>query len=144
MSSLAISVGNCSPTSNTGLLIRNLNKSEVSTFKLCSQQQKSYSPQKLLIENPTSFTRREAVGFGLCSGLLDVLLQTKPSAAAEEALCQLTLAPSGLAFCDKVVGVGPEAVKGQLIKVININHFSLRGYYCCKDYADYISNAKVL
>ncbi|XP_052878808.1 uncharacterized protein LOC108474718 isoform X3 [Gossypium arboreum] len=69
--------------------------------------------------------RREAVGLGLYVGIADVLLQLLPqpcpSGAAVEvapAACELTVSPSGLAFCDKVVGKGPEAVKGQLIKVI--------------------------
>ncbi|XP_072962871.1 peptidyl-prolyl cis-trans isomerase FKBP13, chloroplastic-like [Typha angustifolia] len=38
------------------------------------------------------------------------------SAEAPPAECQLTVAPSGLAFCDRVVGSGDEATKGQLIK----------------------------
>ncbi|MBA0772092.1 hypothetical protein Gotri_007529 [Gossypium trilobum] len=69
--------------------------------------------------------RREGVGLGLYVGIADVLLQLLPqpcpSGAAVEvapAACELTVSPSGLAFCDKVVGKGPEAVKGQLIKVI--------------------------
>ncbi|XVF23671.1 hypothetical protein REPUB_Repub13aG0059300 [Reevesia pubescens] len=85
------------------------------------------SPIERLNENPNpkvflKLNRREAAGFGLCFGLLDVLLQLlpqpSPSAAAETAAanCELTVSPSGLAFCDKVVGKGPEAVKGQLIK----------------------------
>ncbi|RVW42213.1 Peptidyl-prolyl cis-trans isomerase FKBP13, chloroplastic [Vitis vinifera] len=41
-------------------------------------------------------------------GILSWQPQTAP--------CELTVAPSGLAFCDKVVGTGPEAVEGQLIK----------------------------
>lgn len=69
------------------------------------------------------YKRREAIGLGLCIGLVDVLLPHQPIAAAEEASCELTVAPSGLAFCDKVVGTGPEAVKGQLIKVIYKLHF---------------------
>ncbi|KAB1998482.1 hypothetical protein ERO13_D12G075000v2 [Gossypium hirsutum] len=67
--------------------------------------------------------RREGVGLGLYVGIADVLLQLLPqpcpSGAAVEvapAACELTVSPSGLAFCDKVVGKGPEAVKGQLIK----------------------------
>ncbi|KAB5564720.1 hypothetical protein DKX38_004774 [Salix brachista] len=36
--------------------------------------------------------------------------------AEEEAPCELTAAPSGLAFSEKIVGAGPEAVNGQLIK----------------------------
>ncbi|KAB1221566.1 Peptidyl-prolyl cis-trans isomerase FKBP13, chloroplastic, partial [Morella rubra] len=38
------------------------------------------------------------------------------SAAVNAPPCELTVAPSGLAFCDKIVGTGPEAAKGQLIK----------------------------
>lgn len=132
MSSLAFSVGNCSPTKLTTLktrrLSRHFNKTEVSAIKFSSQQQNSCPPQKLhqLNENPTPFRRREAIGFALCFGLVDVVLQTQPSSAAEAAApCELTVAPSGLAFCDKVVGVGPEAVKGQLIKVINISFSNL-------------------
>lgn len=134
MSSLAFSVGNCSPTKLTTLktrrLSRHFNKTEVSAIKFSSQQQNSCPPQKLhqLNENPTPFRRREAIGFGLCFGLVDVVLQTQPSSAAEAAApspCELTVAPSGLAFCDKVVGVGPEAVKGELIKVINISFYNL-------------------
>ncbi|KAL4280832.1 hypothetical protein GQ457_03G024200 [Hibiscus cannabinus] len=44
-----------------------------------------------------------------------LLPQPGPSVAATEA-CELTVSPLGLAFCDKVVGKGPEAVKRQLIK----------------------------
>lgn len=74
-----------------------------------------------LNENPVSvFRRREAIGVGLCSGILGVILQQSQVSAAEageaSAPCELTQAPSGLAYCDKVVGYGPEAVKGQLIK----------------------------
>ncbi|QCD83770.1 peptidylprolyl isomerase [Vigna unguiculata] len=38
------------------------------------------------------------------------------SPAAETPPCEFQVAPSGLAFCDKLVGAGPQAVKGQLIK----------------------------
>lgn len=127
MSSLAFSVGNCSSTKltspKTRRLSRYFNKTEVSAIKFSS-----CPPQKLhqLNENPTPFRRREAIGFGLCFGLVDVVLQTQPGSAAEGAdPCELTVAPSGLAFCDKLVGVGPEAVKGQLIKVINISFYNL-------------------
>uniref|UniRef100_A0A151UFY0 Uncharacterized protein n=1 Tax=Cajanus cajan TaxID=3821 RepID=A0A151UFY0_CAJCA len=40
-------------------------------------------------------------------------------APAAEAPCQFKVASSGLAFCDKLLGTGPEAVKGQLIKVFS-------------------------
>ncbi|XP_014507606.1 peptidyl-prolyl cis-trans isomerase FKBP13, chloroplastic [Vigna radiata var. radiata] len=38
------------------------------------------------------------------------------SSSAAETPCEFQVAPSGLAFCDKVVGAGSQAVKGQLIK----------------------------
>ncbi|CAM8940599.1 unnamed protein product [Rhodiola kirilowii] len=66
------------------------------------------------------FRRREAVGFGLGFGVVELLSHKKASNATAEAAgassCELTVALSGLAFCDKVLGFGPEAVKGQLIK----------------------------
>lgn len=66
--------------------------------------------------------RREAVGLGFGFGLCNVMLHSLPEAtsAAESAAapCELTMAASGIAFCDKVVGYGPRAEKGQLIKVI--------------------------
>ncbi|KAL3844051.1 hypothetical protein ACJIZ3_001454 [Penstemon smallii] len=57
----------------------------------------------------TLLSRRESVGIGFSVAILQ-LLNPQPGTAA------FTAAPSGLAFCDKVVGTGPEAVKGQLIK----------------------------
>ncbi|KAL3599296.1 hypothetical protein D5086_007214 [Populus alba] len=48
----------------------------------------------------------------------NLVLNQNLRATAEEAPCELTVAPSGLAFFEKTVGTGPEAVKGQLIKVI--------------------------
>ncbi|RWR93348.1 peptidyl-prolyl cis-trans isomerase FKBP13, chloroplastic-like protein isoform X1 [Cinnamomum micranthum f. kanehirae] len=64
-----------------------------------------------------AFSRREAIGLGFSLALLDALAQANSTAiAAEEAQCTLTIAPSGLAFCDRVVGTGAEATKGQLIK----------------------------
>jgi len=41
------------------------------------------------------------------------------SSPAAEIPCEFHVAPSGLAFCDKLVGAGPQAVKGQLIKVFS-------------------------
>ncbi|KAK1281937.1 hypothetical protein QJS10_CPB22g00288 [Acorus calamus] len=60
----------------------------------------------------STINRREAVGLGL----LLPFVRPEPSIAAEQSPCELTVAPSGLAFCDRVVGTGPEATKGQLIK----------------------------
>lgn len=68
--------------------------------------------------NPTTqFKRRDAIGLTLSFSLLHVFFQPQPTSAAEAVPCELTVAPSGLAFCDKFVGTGPQAVKGQLIKV---------------------------
>ncbi|XP_021296135.1 peptidyl-prolyl cis-trans isomerase FKBP13, chloroplastic [Herrania umbratica] len=120
MSSLPFAVGTYSPRNlskpHSKLLTKNVDKA-VTSIKWSSNKQ-SISPTEQLNGNPGAFKRREAVGFGLCFGLLEAgLLQlSQPSAAAEEAPCELTLSPSGLGFCDKVVGKGPEAVKGQLIK----------------------------
>lgn len=120
MTSLAFSVGNCSSTKlstpTARLLITSLDKSDVSTIKFPSQ---NCSSQRLqLNENETLLKRREAIGFGLCFGLIDVFWKPQPISAAEGTPpCELIVAPSGLAFCDKVVGYGPEPVKGQLIKV---------------------------
>lgn len=125
MSSLASSLGTCNPrklrTQNI-LLQRDVTTSETSRVKILSHPQRrsssSSSEQVLQInENPNLLKRREAIGFGFCLGLLDVLLAPQPTQAAEEGTCELTVSPSGLAFCDKVVGYGPEAVQGQLIKV---------------------------
>ncbi|XP_068469593.1 peptidyl-prolyl cis-trans isomerase FKBP13, chloroplastic isoform X1 [Phaseolus vulgaris] len=46
-----------------------------------------------------------------------VLAYSSPnSSPAAEIPCEFQVAPSGLAFCDKLLGAGPQAVKGQLIK----------------------------
>ncbi|GLT49219.1 hypothetical protein SLA2020_227940 [Shorea laevis] len=117
MSSLAFSVGNFSPRKLNTLVLKNVNTTGVSFIEFSSNHQESWSPPQLqLNEKPTLFRRREAVGLSCCFGLLDVLLQQQNAAAIEAAPCQLTVAPSGLAFCDTVVGTGPEATKGQLIK----------------------------
>ena len=57
------------------------------------------------------------MSFGLLHSFFQPLPSSAAAAAAEAVPCELTVAPSGLAFCDKLVGTGPQAVKGQLIKV---------------------------
>ncbi|RVX02775.1 Peptidyl-prolyl cis-trans isomerase FKBP13, chloroplastic [Vitis vinifera] len=130
MSSLAFSLGYCTPiklrTSSGRLFASNVNIVAESRIKILSHHQESSSPRPLQInENSPLFGRREAIGFGFCFSILDVFLQAQPSVAAQTAPCELTVAPSGLAFCDKVVGTGPEAVEGQLIKVIKNSIFSV-------------------
>ncbi|KAL1328392.1 hypothetical protein HN51_038257 [Arachis hypogaea] len=83
-----------------------------STHHKCSHKQQ----QLELVVTPPLLKRRDAIGLGLGLGLLHSFLQPQFSSAAESAPCELTVAPSGLAFCDKLVGTGPQAVKGQLIK----------------------------
>ncbi|KAK4802054.1 hypothetical protein SAY86_000257 [Trapa natans] len=59
----------------------------------------------------TAASQREAVGFGLGAGVFDFVLSCwfQRSEAAEQLPCDLKVAPSGLAYCDKVVGYGVEA-----------------------------------
>lgn len=122
MSSLASSLYTCNPknlSKQSSGQHRDLHASQVSGIKISSQAQNKSSLQLQVNEKPSSLlSRREVIGFGFGVSLLDVLFQPQPSAAAEGgASCELTVASSGLAFCDKVVGTGPGAVKGQLIKV---------------------------
>ncbi|XP_030467461.1 peptidyl-prolyl cis-trans isomerase FKBP13, chloroplastic [Syzygium oleosum] len=83
-----------------------------------SKRSSSIGPKPNLLSTTTG--RREAIGMmGL--GLVELIAwqfpwQPRIAEAAETAPCELTVAPSGLAYCDKVVGTGPEAVKGQFIK----------------------------
>ncbi|KAE9461533.1 hypothetical protein C3L33_06556, partial [Rhododendron williamsianum] len=133
MSTLPFSLGSCNPRKL--IVIRNLHTSEespTSSIKFSSHiihnETTSCSPVllKLNQRNPIVLVkRREAISVGLCSGILGVILQQSKVSAAEASSssttttpspCELTQAPSGLAYCDKVVGYGPEAVKGQLIK----------------------------
>ncbi|TKY59721.1 Peptidyl-prolyl cis-trans isomerase FKBP13 [Spatholobus suberectus] len=65
------------------------------------------------IESP--WKRRDVIGLALDAALASALL-TALGAAGAEIPCEFKVAPSGLAFCDQLVGTGPQAVKGQLIK----------------------------
>ncbi|XP_058198160.1 peptidyl-prolyl cis-trans isomerase FKBP13, chloroplastic isoform X1 [Rhododendron vialii] len=132
MSTLPFSLGSCNPRKL--IVIRNLHTSEespTSSIKFSSHiihNETTFCSAVLLKlnqKNPIVLVkRREAISAGLCSGILGVILQQSKVSAAEASSsstttpspCELTQAPSGLAYCDKVVGYGPEAVKGQLIK----------------------------
>ncbi|EXB83251.1 Peptidyl-prolyl cis-trans isomerase FKBP13 [Morus notabilis] len=91
----------------------------------------SYKQKQLQLKEKVKpgglFGRREALaiiggggGFGLSFGILELLLHPSHCEAAPieggGGPCEFSVAPSGLAFCDKVVGYGAEPVKGQLIK----------------------------
>lgn len=94
--------------------------STTTTIK-CNNSHNPFEQNQRSKDSFSFFRRREAIGVGLCFGLLDALLALPQPVAAAEATttappCEFTVAASGLAFCDKVVGTGPEAVKGQLIK----------------------------
>ena len=78
--------------------------------------------QSLEDDKHHKFKRREAMGFAFGFSLSNFMLTSLPqatSAAESAAPCELTMAASGIAFCDKIVGYGPQAEKGQLIKVIH-------------------------
>lgn len=63
--------------------------------------------------------RREAVGLGFLLSFINLFPypQTHSAAAEDEATsCEFVVSPSGLAYCDRTLGNGSAAVKGQLIK----------------------------
>ncbi|KAL1532371.1 peptidylprolyl isomerase [Salvia divinorum] len=66
--------------------------------------------------NSPPLSRREAVGIGFCFSLVQFLHPRTDAAAAAPDTCEYTEAPSGLAFCDKAIGAGPQPAKGLLIK----------------------------
>lgn len=90
------------------------------------KQQTSNARQKPKPEASGLLRRREAIGLGISFGVLETLFELSRdlSASAEgNGPCEFTVAPSGLAFCDKVPGYGPQAVQGQLIKVMQNNYY---------------------
>ncbi|XP_010494686.1 PREDICTED: peptidyl-prolyl cis-trans isomerase FKBP13, chloroplastic-like [Camelina sativa] len=114
MSSLGFSVGTCSPPTQQRkcrfLVNSSLNRAEA--INLRSKQEVSPDPELSLVQLASCGRREAIIGFGFCLGFVDNV----SSALAETTSCEFSVSPSGLAFCDKVVGYGPEAVKGQLIK----------------------------
>ncbi|CAL5039812.1 unnamed protein product [Urochloa decumbens] len=75
-------------------------------------QDSSKSPASGLV-----IRRREAAAAVLSSAVLSRFLLLPAAAdAVEGGECPLEVAPSGLAFCDRVVGTGAAAQQGQLIK----------------------------
>lgn len=124
MSSLAFSLA--SPT-HTKRIRSSITTQASSAFKIYANHEQKFNINKstsqqlqVNVEKTTNslLRRREAIGLGLSfTTLLDFIGQNVVVAAEATAPCEFTTTPSGLAFCDKVVGFGPEASKGQLIKV---------------------------
>ncbi|KAJ8765865.1 hypothetical protein K2173_020381 [Erythroxylum novogranatense] len=115
MVSLGYAVSNVVPRQAHSIsLVKNITTTQKSCLKFSDHQKDSFSQSLELKGHETLLRRREAIGLAI--GLVDVLLHLQPAKAAETAPCELTIAPSGLAFCDKTVGYGPQAIRGQLIK----------------------------
>ncbi|XP_009777144.1 peptidyl-prolyl cis-trans isomerase FKBP13, chloroplastic [Nicotiana tabacum] len=125
MNSVPFSIGTYIPTKHNNTLksplLCNKNSQTNDSISLSSSVNKLKEKSQL----PTLFKRREALstlGLSIAATVLEALLQPQSNIEAfaeEEATatgCEFTVTPSGLAYCDKVVGYGPEAVKGQLIK----------------------------
>ncbi|XP_062178847.1 peptidyl-prolyl cis-trans isomerase FKBP13, chloroplastic-like [Phragmites australis] len=70
-------------------------------------------------KNPSAglvLRRREAAAAVLSTAILSRFLLPAVAEAAAGGECPLEVSPSGLAFCDRVVGTGAAAEQGQLIK----------------------------
>ncbi|XP_057799188.1 peptidyl-prolyl cis-trans isomerase FKBP13, chloroplastic [Salvia miltiorrhiza] len=107
MSSLPFSIGIYNPARTHRF--ESLTRGIVQSSALKLNQNNTISPP---------LSRRAAVGIGFCFSLLQFLHPRTDAAAAESAAdpCEFTEAPSGLAYCDKAIGTGPQPAKGQLIK----------------------------
>uniref|UniRef100_A0A0F7H0H9 peptidylprolyl isomerase n=1 Tax=Geranium maderense TaxID=28964 RepID=A0A0F7H0H9_9ROSI len=116
MSSTALTLGIKVPTKISKPCSNSNSKAQFDATSIRFLNKSSSHVHQVEAVHATLCTRREIVGFGLCIGLLSGIFQPQLAEAAEATLCELTVSPSGLAFCDQVVGFGPQAVKGQLIK----------------------------
>ncbi|XP_009604684.1 peptidyl-prolyl cis-trans isomerase FKBP13, chloroplastic-like [Nicotiana tabacum] len=125
MNSVPFSIGTYIPTKHNNTLksplLCNKNSQTNDSISLSSSVNKLKEKSEL----PTLFRRRETLstlGLSFATTVLEAFLlpQSNIEAVAEEEAtangCEFTVIPSGLSYCDKVVGYGPEAVKGQLIK----------------------------
>ncbi|CAJ2677808.1 unnamed protein product [Trifolium pratense] len=119
MSSVApYSVGTCLTSLHLQKRNHSASSSSSSTSLTTTTKCSSVQQPPLLVQKENQLNRREAISLSMSFGLLHSFLQPIiPTATAAEAVpCELTVSPSGLSFCDKVVGTGSQAVKGQLIK----------------------------
>lgn len=89
--------------------------SSVSAISPRPQEQKKEAAVK---EITSSCGRRDAItNFGVYLAAATLFSQSQNSQAAELAsTVDYTVTPSGLGYYDKVIGVGPQPTKGQLIK----------------------------
>nr|ABK23802.1 unknown [Picea sitchensis] len=63
--------------------------------------------------------RRDVLGLGCLVGSgLAMLTEETHVAGAQDGSCELAFSPSGLGYCDTLIGTGIEASQGLLIKVI--------------------------
>ncbi|GLJ21312.1 hypothetical protein SUGI_0391630 [Cryptomeria japonica] len=82
----------------------------------CKQTHEAES-KTIKFEETVGIRRRDIVAFGCLVASANALQMTEAQLArGEDGLCELTLAPSGLGYCDTLVGTGVEASEGQLIK----------------------------
>ncbi|XP_075518148.1 peptidyl-prolyl cis-trans isomerase FKBP13, chloroplastic-like [Primulina tabacum] len=113
MNTLPFSIGAYNPGNNTatGFCRKKLYTCKSSAVNLQIQRSTTAS---------ASVSRREAsVGLGFCFSFLQFLNPQQDSAEAHEVTspsCEFAAGSSGLEYCDKVIGTGPEPVEGQLIK----------------------------
>lgn len=105
------------------LLPPNHNKVFFTTTASTSNRRNSRSIVKIFAHNSNvtdaSTSRRDALIFSTALlSSLPFLSPKVPAKASEEKIeeCSLTVTASGLAYCDRVVGTGGSAMKGQLIK----------------------------
>lgn len=132
MSTLPFSLA--SPTHTKQIRTSSLTAQAAPAFKIYANHEQKFNKKSnsqqlevnVGITTNSLLRRREAIGLGLSfTTLLDFLSQNVAIAAEATASCEFTTTPSGLAFCDKVVGFGPEASKGQLIKVTTYSLINL-------------------
>lgn len=85
-------------------------------------QIQSTTPNTTPRSNLKLISRRDASAAALSALLVSHVLQQPIALAAGLTVgeCELTVTPSGLGFCDRVVGTGAAASKGQLIKVFTL------------------------
>ncbi|KAK7399844.1 hypothetical protein VNO78_11037 [Psophocarpus tetragonolobus] len=84
----------------------------------CAAVQVQPPPSITVASDETLLKRRTLIALLASDAVLSYSsFQAAPAAAAAaQTPCQFQVAPSGLAFCDQLVGAGPQALKGQLIK----------------------------